>query len=87
MTWKLELSKVSNGYVVKYDDTDDDDGSTKTTEVVYELDKGVKEDCVKIQEMLYFLLDYFGDGGSKHDEYRIRINVIDKEGKDIRGDE
>ena len=67
--WALNIEKVDNGFVVIYYD---EEGKRK--EVFKDSDEsnitGLKEGVI---EMLYSILDYFDERGSKHDNVRIKV--------------
>ena len=68
---KLTITEADNGYYLEKE------GENYGT--VIQLDEHKKEDGYynreKVQELLYEVLDYFSERGSKHDEYRTVIEV------------
>ncbi len=72
---KLEVERADNGYVIRYVDQDGE-GESFTRIIVFE--ETVKAGHPKCErghavEMLYEILDIFGNVGSKHDEHRVEI--------------
>jgi hypothetical protein len=67
MDWVLRIEKVENGFIASYRL---DEETTLNKEVFQ--DDGT-DDLKSGEEMLWFVLDHFGIGGSKHDPERIRI--------------
>lgn len=70
MNWSVEISRGENGYKCGYwVDTEDDQWERKEEYIqddeVDELKSG--------EELLWWVLEYFSLGGSKHDPERIRI--------------
>ena len=59
---KITISVVENGYILF---------SGGTTRLVEKQDNDIKHDAEKY--LLYEILEMIGEGGSKHDEYRLRI--------------
>ena len=69
--WKMEIRKVGNGFICKYVP---DGGEIEIEEVFEE-----KQDKEHIIEMLWLVVDHFGELGSKHDEKRICIDYKESE--------
>lgn len=77
MKWHADIAAVDNGFIVTFYDCD---GARK---VVYEekenLDLPANEnDKEHITNMLWDLLEFFGQSGSKHDRKRLTITYGDK---------
>jgi hypothetical protein len=66
--WKIEIEKYNNGYKVNFKG-----GDTKNSVVYQEKDEGLEENKEHIVEMLYDILEYFSEQGSKHDKKRLFI--------------
>jgi hypothetical protein len=63
----LLIKQAANGYILKYYD---DENECNLTEVIEESEV----DELKAGEtLLWWLMDHYGFGGSKHDAERIRI--------------
>jgi len=68
--WTLEITRGDNGYKLRWAD-ELDDGSDVWHEEYIQDDEG---DGLKSgEELLWWIVDYFGFGGSKHDAERIRV--------------
>lgn len=76
-TWKLEVRKVSNGYILK--------GKFSDSEVVTEslIEEKIDNDLNAMQQVLLNVMEYFGIYYSKHNDKNIRIIIEDKNGKEI----
>jgi hypothetical protein len=72
----LKIREVENGYVLKWEDEDEDDDGNITWQehrhVIQEDDDGGDE-LVHHEQLLWFVMEFFGFGGSKHDPERLRI--------------
>lgn len=71
--WSLKISRAVNGYV-----TEENSYGDKRTSVFAEED-GVDEQSAEfkcMEELLWYICEYFGIMNSKHKENRIRIDVI-----------
>ena len=77
----IKIDSAFNGWIVKYDYTDDDGEIKKPT--IFESDDDPLSEKKAMKRLLYHIMEEFGEYGSKHDPYRIRINIIDHDGKDI----
>lgn len=71
---KVEIESVSNGFILK-------SGMTAVEEQYVYSDNG--HDKKYIVEMLYQVLEAFGEVGSKHDPERVRIIRVNQDGKEI----
>ena len=70
MIWKLEISRGENGYKCRYDE-EIEDGEVIYREEYIQDDEG--DELKSGEELLWYVLEYFGLGGSKHDPERLRI--------------
>ena len=69
--WGLEIIRVGNGYKIKVANQSGDPAELGYTEEVIE-DR--EEDELRSgEELLWFIMDFFAFGGSKHDKERLRI--------------
>lgn len=66
--WQAIITSESNGFHVNFKG-----GDTNTSNVYQDKSDGVEENKEHIVEMLYDILEYFGELGSKHDKKRLRI--------------
>ena len=70
MKWRVKIEKVDNGYIVDY--AGGDWNTVKTyTDCTRDGDEILNKEHVV--EMLWDILEYFAEGGSKHDKKRISI--------------
>lgn len=70
----VTVESVDNGYVVKFG------GDT----AVFEGGDTPLEDTLCAARMMYAVLEAVGAYGSKHDDYRVRVAVIERDtGKDM----
>lgn len=67
---KLCIDRVDNGYIVTLDPNVEGDP------VVFQ-DKD--NELETFQELLYYIMDYFGHAGSKHDPERIFVEIKKRE--------
>ena len=65
----VKIWRTSNGYIMQ---------SLDTVEVCEEEDNNLSV-CRAAQHLLYAVLEAMGAYGSKHDKYRVRISVIDRD--------
>lgn len=78
---KIVIEPASNGYIITTHHKDSELWNYSDTVVVE--DHGTKHHIV---QMLYSLLESLGELGSKHDSERVRVIVVDKDGKEVFGD-
>ncbi len=71
---KLSIYKADNGYVLA--SYDEEAIQTNAIEFDEQRNEYSRENREKVQEMLYMVLDYFNERGSKHDTYRTVVDVI-----------
>lgn len=72
MNWLIEIERADNGYVASW--WDEGEELIKRQEVFEEENTETGElDCMV--KLLYFVKDHFGFHGSKHDKYRLKIEV------------
>ena len=71
MSWILEITRGDNGYKLKWQEQDNEEGQYSLHEEYIE---DLEEDELKSGEsLLWWVMEYFGFGGSKHDVERIGI--------------
>ena len=81
MDWNLDIIKAENGYIVEYLDFGED-GETSQHQTVFEEQDNEKGELDCMVDLLYFVKEHFGIYGSKHDRYRINIDIIDQHEND-----
>ena len=75
MDWKLEIKKVSNGYILR---GRFDNGETISTLIIQE--KGVEGDELEAMEkLLWEIKEYFGVYYSKHNKKNLVIEIQENE--------
>jgi hypothetical protein len=73
----VTVEKVMNGYVLEGPEGKLVFGNDQCSE---------RSDCEATATMLYGVLEQLGELGSKHDPYRVRVAVIERDtGKDVLG--
>ena len=79
--YRISIVRGDNGYLLEYED-ENEDGSPRTIfEVIQDgPDNQALTGALKSgEELLWWVMDYFGFGGSKHDAERIRIVRVKRE--------
>ena len=71
MKWKATIEKTDNGYILT-----GIDGEGIRKMVFKEKDEQDETNRDHVIEMLYDLLEFFAEGGSKHDKRRITMGYI-----------
>jgi uncharacterized protein (UPF0262 family) len=75
--WKLEIKKVTNGYIVKGKFND----SKIANEVVIEEEEQSKSELLAMQQLLFLVKDYFACYNSKHNKENLIIEIEKNEEK------
>lgn len=70
----VSVEPANNGYIVTTHHSDGED------DVIVVEDRGGKQHMV---QLLYTLLESLGELGSKQDSERIRVIIVDSDGKEI----
>ena len=65
MEWILNIDKVENGYLLHKEDNE------KTE--YYVIEENEDDELYAPEQLLWFVLEYFDELGSKHDKKRLRI--------------
>ena len=71
MDWKLEIKKISNGYILK---GRFDDGEIVTTHIIEEEDEE-DSDLEAMEKLLWEVKEYFGIYYSKHNKKNLVIEI------------
>ena len=73
------IKRAANGLVIKYTDVNGITEQPMINRVVLEemehAQNDEQRDAELAQKLCYWLIDYFGWSGSKHDSHRIRITI------------
>ena len=78
MIRELDIEKVSNGYIVT-EWTDNEYGKPVIVQQsVFEEHDDERGELDCMVNLLYFVKENFGHGGSDHDRYRLQMEVIDQ---------
>ncbi len=79
---ELNIKTADNGYILEYYDPEIKE---KRYIAVEDLEKG--KDCISearlTLKLLWEILEHFGIYGSKHDEERIHVSVINQKGEEV----
>jgi hypothetical protein len=67
--WACEITRVANGYVCKYPHCDEDREYIETDVFSDDDDDELKSG----EDLLWWIIDHFALGGSRHDAERLRI--------------
>jgi len=80
--WYLKITRASNGYVLSWDEElNDAQPNYPLSETKYMVIESSEGDELKDHEtLLWEVMEFFGFGGSKHDEERLRI-IREKRGE------
>ena len=81
--WECKIEKVDNGFIcTTYVPEEEDDVYVEHKNVFTDpADYEVKE----FVDLVWFLAEYYGVLGSKHDKERLWVGLVDQEGKQICG--
>lgn len=63
---KITIESVVNGWVLE----------TEEGKEVFQEDESKEKDLVALQHLLYSVLEALGEYGSKHDQERLRIEIV-----------
>jgi len=75
--WKVGLIRANNGWILEYWEEIKDDEWRKIERVFEDRDEDDDEKASLI-DALHEIVEYFGQGGSKHDAKRIDIRYTEK---------
>ncbi len=79
--WSMTVIRTENGWILEYWEEIDDDKWRKI-ERVHEDHNGEHGEKLSIVDALRDVVEYFGQGGSKHDARRINIRYTKEWNKD-----
>jgi hypothetical protein len=71
MNWSIEITRGENGYKCGFYVEVDDEGGREWKEAYIQDDE--IDDLKSGEALLWFIMEYFAFGGSKHDPERLRI--------------
>ena len=86
MDWNLKIIKAENGYIAEYWD-EGDDGEILQHQQVFEEQDDEKGELDCMVNLLNFVKEHFGHYGSKHDHYRLLMEIVDQRTEEKRSDE
>ena len=74
---RLTIDSASNGYIITYQDDNDRETSAVFEINPKEMSKGGEELAAAeaMRDVLGFVVDYFGAGGSRYSKARVRIKL------------
>jgi hypothetical protein len=78
MSWSIEIERVQNGYIAEW--WEDAEGERVSLERIFEEQDTPTGELDAFVAMVRFLAEHFGVAGSKHDEFRLRCDVINQKG-------
>lgn len=76
--YKLTIEKVVNGYIVTHPDELEDGVEVEYRDVIEDRDTDDGELEAGL-DLLYFVMEYFGLIGSKHDKKRLRAEIVERD--------
>lgn len=84
----IKVKMADNGWIVVYDDYNEDDVLIEREEVIEEHEKYIQEEvdlesCRVVKDLLYTIMDKLDIRFNKHDAYRLKITIEDKKGKEV----
>jgi hypothetical protein len=71
----MKIERVSNGFILTQDSYYLDGELVREEKEVFEVDGDDVKCLTAVVNMLYSILEWSGNSGSKHDKYRIRITL------------
>jgi len=71
MSWFCSIEKVENGFLIEYPEEDNEGKELIVRHVIEDDVEGDELDAP--EALLWWVLDYFGCYGNKHDPERLRI--------------
>ena len=77
MEVKVTVERANNGYIVLSENNNDEEICMRDRDVFE--DKGDSQEIESFVSMIWFLAEYFGVIGSKHDEKRFWVGMIPKD--------
>ena len=85
MTWEMKIRKVDNGFVLEWEE-ENEEGTKILQQTVIEEDDTDEEGELKCMEkLLNEIKEYFGVHYSKHDKKNLFIEIKGKNGKEENG--
>lgn len=69
MNWKCSIEKCENGFVVIYPKEIEDN----IVDVLHVIEESETDKLKEIEDLLFWIIDYFDYYGSKHDPERITV--------------
>lgn len=79
----LTIKKVENGYIIESENPN----AEGRIETVFEFTESYDDRCLTerkaLQRLLWFVADWSGDRGGKHDKFRVFVEIKDQSGEEI----
>jgi len=75
---EISIRRADNGFIVTYEEENDNNMPTKTREYVFEIEFSEFGELKAMQGTLHQVLEFFGLQGSKHDKSRLYIELEEK---------
>jgi len=79
--WYVHISRVKNGFVITTEDYDGEQDKMITRQDVIEEIHNVTDSDMEAQmaqDLCDYIIAYFNLGGSKHDNKRIQVTILNK---------
>ena len=78
MTWELKINKVENGYVLEWEEENEENVKLKKQQVIEEPDTEDGE-LEAMKMLLLEVKEHFGIYSNKYDKKKLNIEIIDGE--------
>ena len=80
MDWECKIEKVSNGFIINQDaGFYEEDEETRSKIVFQEIEEEKLSELKAFQSLVWHLMDYFAIPDSKHNKYRLNIEIVKQE--------
>lgn len=79
MDWSIEIERADNGYTANWWDDNDEGEELIKHQAVFEEEETETGELDCMVKLLNFVSEHFGFHGSKHDKYRLKIEVMKNE--------
>ena len=78
------IKQVNNGFVIQYPNPNDEGEITEVIEVPsFSISSPTQEELAAYQRLCYTVLEAIGYYGSKHHEYRLRVEIINQREEEV----
>jgi hypothetical protein len=73
--WDIKIIKADNGYICEWEESGEDNFIIKKKHVIEDKSDDKNFELNSMQELLYFIKEYFAVYDSKHNEKNINIEI------------